>query len=365
MIVDIHCHYTFTQRLAAVGDRFSFEPRENDDGPAYDSWLAPRVLRRPTTPILQRFYGLDPRLEPGAELDRQLEAWYGRHLRVPGPVERTVLLAFDDYHDDAGRRSPRPIHRGQFGNDMYTSNTFVRAACQRWPRNYLFGASVHPYRANALECIDEVFQGGACLLKWIPQHQNIDCQDERTLRVLRHCAELGLPLLVHYGEEFTLATQHRKFVPIKPFLEVLLRLKGEGRMPTVIVPHVATPVTPLGSSQSCRLLIDALRGEFAKEPLYADISALAVWGKVPWLRRLVRMPELHGKLLFGSDFPVPFLALRLWRDLGAQYRQIMLETSWPQRALKIYRHLGFNEIVFHRAARLMPHVNYFTQAAAS
>lgn len=360
MIIDVHCHYTLTQRRATVADRFSFEPAARDGRPAYDSCLAPRTLHRRITPVLQRMYGLDTRLKPGAELDRHLEAWYARHLCADGPVDRAVLLAFDAYHDDAGRRPPWPQRGRQLGSDMYTANTLVRDMCQRHPERFLFGASVHPYREDAVAGVDEVFAAGACLLKWIPQHQNIDCRDARTIAVMRRCAELGLPLLVHYGEEFTLTTQHPRFVRVEPFLDVLRQLRREGCMPTTIVAHVSTPVTPLGSRATCRALISALLGEFADAPLYADISALTAWGKLGWLRRIARMQPLHSKLLFGTDFPVPLISFRLWRDLGRAYRQLAAEPAWPQRALKIYRHLGFNEIVFHRAAMLLPHVGHFT-----
>lgn len=246
MIIDIHCHHAFTRRPADVAERFSFEPAELDGQPAWDSCLPPRVLRRPTWSMWQWLLGLNPRLRPGAGLDRVLEEWYDRHLGADGPVERHVLLAFDAYHDDRGNRPPLPETRRQRGSDMYTSNTFIRAACRRRPQRYLFGASVHPYRENAAACLEEVFAAGACLLKWIPLHQNIDCRDSRTVAVLRHCAELGLPLLVHYGPEFMLATQHAEYVSPEPLLDVLRQLRREGSMPTVIVAHAATPVLSFG-----------------------------------------------------------------------------------------------------------------------
>jgi hypothetical protein len=134
-------------------------------------------------------------------------------------------------------------------------------------------------------------------------------------------------------------------------------------MPTTIIPHLATPVTPLGHRRSFGILVAALLGEFADAPLYADISALTAWGKIGALRRIARMPALHPKLLFGSDFPVPLATPRLRADLGRAYRRIASVPSWPQRAVHIYRHLGFNEIVFHRAAMLLPNLDYFTRQA--
>jgi hypothetical protein len=134
-------------------------------------------------------------------------------------------------------------------------------------------------------------------------------------------------------------------------------------MPCTIVPHVATPVSPFGDTESHHALLDALTGEFVDAPLYADIAALTTWVKTGYLRRLARRQELHHKLLFGSDFPLPPLLHRLRRDLGHEYRRICALTSWPQRAAIVDRTLGFNDIVFRRAAELLPHVDFFAQSA--
>jgi len=132
-------------------------------------------------------------------------------------------------------------------------------------------------------------------------------------------------------------------------------------MPCTIVPHLATPVSPFGDRASHRELLDALVGEFADAPLYGDISALTTWAKAGDLRSLARRGELHGKLLFGSDFPVPPLQQRLRCDLGHRYRRIAALPSWPQRIAVIARTLGHNEIVFQRAAQLLPHVDFFAR----
>jgi uncharacterized protein len=356
MIIDVHCHSPSPRCPAEPGERFSFEPAEIDGAPAWDSFVSPRAMNRLTWRLIKRLLGLDPRLCAGPELDRILAEFYERHHFAAGPVDKLVLLAFDEYHDDAGRRVPMPTTRRQRGSDIYASNSMIRAACRRHPDRYLFGASVHPYRENAVACVEEVFARGACLLKWIPLHQNIDVADPRTLAVLRCCARLGLPVLVHYCEEFTLATQHPESRPLAPLLDALRRLRSEGAMPITIVAHVATPVMPWSERRSHRLLLDALSGEFADAPLYADISALASWGKIAFLRRLARRQDLHAKLLFGTDFPVPLALLRLHGDLGRDYRRIKAEPSWIQQYLHIDRRLGFNEIVFRRAAELLPHV---------
>ena len=361
MIIDIHCHCTYTRRTAHSRERFSFEPAEENGRAALDSCVSPRALRYPTWRLAKWYFGRDWRLQAGPELDGFLAQFYETHFFGAGPIERIVLLAFDAYHDSDGCRPPLPETRDQRGSDIYTSNSFVYQTCRNHPERFLFGASVHPYRQDAVAGVEEVFARGACLLKWLPLHQNIDVADPRTLAVLRCCARLGLPILVHYSEEFTLATQHREYQSVTALLDVLRRLRREGNMPTTIVAHVATPVTPFGERGSHAALIDALLGEFADAPLYADLAALTSWGKVGFLRKIARRQDLHPKLLFGSDFPVPLALPRLRWDLGRDYGRIRAEPSWAQQAAHVYRRLGFNEIVFHRAAELLPHVDYFAR----
>jgi len=364
MVIDVHCHYTLTRRGASDGPRFSFEPAFENGRRTLDSCVSPRILDSWPWRLMRRMMRIPVVLAPGDELDAEVERFYERHLLANGSIERYVLLAFDWYHDRAGRRPPLPRRRADRGSDIYTSNSLVRELCRRHPQRFLFGASIHPYRENAVECIDEVFAAGACLLKWLPLHQNIDVRDPRTLAVLRRCAELGLPILAHHGEEFTLTTQHPEHLPLAPLLDVLRALRREGRMPTVIIAHVSTPVTPFGERRSHRLLTEALLGEFADAPLYADISALTAWGKVAWLRRVARRQELHPKLLFGTDFPVPVALPRLRGDLGRAYARIRGLVSWPHQVAETCRHVGFNEIVFHRAGHVLANLDHASTIGA-
>lgn len=354
MIIDVHCHFTFTATPADPAiPRFSFEPAVEAGRPALDSWVAPRAVNRLAWKLLRRALHLPLRIPPGPELDAALWRAYERHFFADGPVERIVLLAFDDYHDASGRRPPPPQSRDDRGGDIYTSNSLVREYCRRYPQRLLFGASVHPYRPRAVECVEEVFRAGACLLKWLPLHQNIDIADPRTIAVLRKCAELRLPVLAHYGEEFTLATQHPDFLSPRAALDVLRQLRAEGVLPPFIFAHVATPVWALGDRRPWKLVTEALLGELADAPVYADISALATFGKMHFFPGLARQVELHGKLLFGTDFPIPPAdPLLRWR-YGRAYREIAAMPSWIQRTAAVCRHAGFSEIVMHRAGEVL------------
>lgn len=353
MIIDVHCHYVFSRRCVPDAERFSFERTPPEGEPLLDSFVSPRILRRISWRLMSRMLGVRPPLIPGPAIDAQMDEVYARHLLADGPIERYVLLAFDRHFERDGRCAPIPERSGAAGSDIYSSNTLIRAACRARPDRFLLGASIHPYRPGACEALEEVAEAGACLVKWLPLHQNIDVGDARTLDFLRSCARLALPILAHYGDEFTLATNQPALRSVLPLLEALRGLRREGRMPPVIVAHVSTPNLPWGDVRSHEALLEALEGEFADAPLYADISALTVWPKIKYLRRLARRQELHHKLVFGSDFPVPLGLPRLRWDLGREWPEIRAERSWPQQAARVVRALGYNEIVLQQAQRIL------------
>ena len=75
-------------------------------------------------------------LVPGEVLDDALEKMYATHLLADGPIDRFVLLAFDAYRDDCGQTAPPPRRRSDFGSDIYSSNSLIRAACVAHPERF-------------------------------------------------------------------------------------------------------------------------------------------------------------------------------------------------------------------------------------
>ena len=258
MIVDVHCHLILPARpVQPEVERFSFEPVGAGGLPGYDAYLPPALRRGLAWRFVGKKLGLDLASANEEQLDRVTEQVFEQHLLRCPSLDRVVLLAFDEYHTDEGvalgpferagflRSEPRASaradspglgsatalsgHRGWFrrgttGTSMYTSNSFVRHFCRRAPGKLLFGASIHPYRPQALEALAEVRQAGAVLVKWIPLTHNIDPCDERTQAFVQRAGELGIALLIHYGEEVALPTPRPQFADPGPMLELLARL---------------------------------------------------------------------------------------------------------------------------------------------
>jgi predicted TIM-barrel fold metal-dependent hydrolase len=357
MVVDVHFHAALGTFSASPGERFSFEPRAAP-GPqtpqrlTCDSYLAPRLLRRAGFRLLRAMLGISSGLR-GCQLHRALLDTTMRHVEGSSGVDRVVVLAFDEYHTDRGEPLGPAESRRALGSDMYVSNTFVHGLCAAQPDRFLFGASIHPYRtfgaAGAIDMLNEVAAAGAVLVKWLPLVQNIAAEDRRTEAFLRRAGELRMPMLIHYGGEKALSTNHPEHADPTALLATLRRLRREGCMPPVIVAHSATPSAwPLDPLNYFPVMIEALAGEFADAPLYADTAAMGLFTRARFLKRLLKRPDLQGKLVHGSDFPIPVNPTFFLRQLGGDVLRIRRIPSWVERDYRLKLALGLDRSVMTR-----------------
>jgi predicted TIM-barrel fold metal-dependent hydrolase len=279
MIFDCHVH------LAAAGSGYP----GNRLAPAFRDGLRFRAMLRQL--------GLE-RGEAGAgDLDARIREGLCRWLGESG-VERAVVLALDGAHGDDG--SPDP------GRTLSATDNDYVADLAAEDGKILFGASIHPYRRDALEELRRVAARGACLVKWLPSAQNIRPDDPRCFPFYEALAALGMPLLSHTGCEHTLAAYPDAFnAPLRlvPALE---------RGVTVIAAHCGTRLFLHERSWFGQWRELALR----HPNLYGDLAAFLVHTRIPALAAILRCPELCRKVLYGSDFPAPAWPFNLLGRIG-------------------------------------------------
>jgi len=251
-------------------------------------------------------------------------------------VDRTVLLALEDPHDEDGN----PIGRSFLGS---AKNEEVATLAETSPR-LLFGASVHPYRRDAVRDLTRLAEKGACLIKWLPSAQNIDPEDKRCLPFYEAMAHLRLPLLSHTGNEHTVPSGDNGLNHPKKLLAAL------ARGVTVIAAHCGKR---LYLHERC-WFSDWKRMALEHENFYGDLSALLSPVRMPALREIARTPALSAKVVYGSDFPmVPWVpGLPLWTGTHAAraLRKVKNPFDYPWKVLSA---LGMPEEVFSRAWRLL------------
>ncbi len=255
-------------------------------------------------------------------------------------VSRAVVLALDGVVDAAGALD---VERTQ----VYVPNDFVAAEVRKH-KPLLFGASINPYRRDALEQLEWAKANGAVLIKWIPGIMDIDPGDKSLSPFYRRMRALDLPLLTHGGQERAFGESNDALGdPRRLTLPLDLGV-------TVIVAHIASTGEIDGEDNFDRLL-----PMFASYPnLYADISSLTQINKRGYLFTALVQPELHKRLVYGSDWPLQFFPLvSPWYQwprlpLAALYEITKIENKWD-RDIALKKAMGVPLDVFFRSSNLL------------
>ncbi len=285
-VIDVHAH------LLGTGDSGS-GCHVHDS--LYSIWQPIEFLRRKQ--ILSGACVSESR----GEIDRQYVVQLARIWNDFPSGAKSSLFAFDHAYDDRGKRD---LEKSTF----HVPNAYARAVAQANPERFEWVASVHPYREDAIEAIEEARRGGAIALKWLPSAMNIDWRDKRLSAVFDHLAKTGMPLIAHFGAEKAVKGAHRD-----EFLNPLYARIPLERGVRLIVAHCAS----LGSapdlesaskkSTSCFDLFTRLMSDPNHEKnLFADTSAVFFCNRdaSAW-RRVLNTTQWHARLLHGSDHPLP------------------------------------------------------------
>ena len=316
-LIDCHVH------LAALPD--------GDNG----CYISPKLLKSP----LFRFLLWKHQLSPSnpREANRKYPNDLLTELRTSRHVQQAVLLGMYGVYDSNGR-----LNREH--TDFLISNDYVLKTARAYPNEFLAGVSINPQRRDAVEEVHRCADAGATLVKVLPNAQQFNPADLRYKAFYRALAERKLPFLSHVGYEFSLIGKDQSVGDpdrLKPALE-------EGA--TVIAAHACSYGLIIYEK-----FLPTLRDFVQRYPnFYADISALTLPNRVQMLLHLRRYPEIHERLLFGTDYPLSVFHLAAWGRiaLGTLYDIVRTKNRFDRqvsicRGLRLgFRSLG--DIVAHR-----------------
>lgn len=254
-----------------------------------------------------------------------------------GPGGRVMLLGFDEHWTLGGEVDRRHT-------EFYTPNEYVVALAEAEPELFRAAISVHPHRPDALGELERWAGRGARLVKWLPNAMGIDPADPRHDPYYAKMRELDLVLLCHSGEERAVESADAQE------LGNPLRLRRPLRHGVrVLVAHCASLGTSIDLDHADRPEIEnfslflRLMGEADWDGLlYGEISAATLFNRVPKpLRTLLRRRDLHGRLVNGSDYPLP--AIDLMIQTGGLVEAGLLE---PEEARLLDEVFEFNPLLF-------------------
>jgi uncharacterized protein len=321
-LVDLHCH------AAGIGAGNS------------GCFVSPAMQRSYKFDLYLRSFGTT-RAELEERGDSIVVERIAERLASSRHVGRAVILALDGAVDDRGQ-----LDRAR--TEIYVPNEFVAAEVAKHS-NLLFGASVNPFRPDALQRLEWAKAHGAVLVKWLPSIQHIDPADPRLVPFYRKLVELRLPLLTHTGAEHSFTTAEDRFCD--PERLRLPLLQGV----TVIAAHAATTGTYDGERA-----IDRLARLMAQFPnCYADLSSLTQINKHGHLGEVLRRPEFRGRLLYGTDYPLIAMPALVspwyfpFRLSLLERRAIAATTNPWDRDVALKQALGVPTEVWTRAERVL------------
>ena len=255
-------------------------------------------------------------------------------------VDKAVILAMDGVVDATGELDRRRTQ-------VYVPNGFIRRETARYP-NLLYGASINPYRPDAIERLRAARSAGAVLVKWIPAIMGIDPADPAISPFYKVAAEIGIPLLIHVGQERSFSDAADELGdPARLALPLELGV-------TVIAAHIATTGKNEGEDNFERLL-----SMFARYPnLYTDISSLTQINKLGYLQRAIAAHGVSDRMIYGSDWPLQFFPLvSPWYQLGRvpfrELRGVSDITNQWDRDVALKRAIGVPAAVFDRSRLLL------------
>ncbi len=220
----------------------------------------------------------------------------------PQPFLRLHVLAFDRVH-----RSDGTADDG--ATEFYVPNDYVLAVAKQNPDVFLPCGSIHPYRKDAVAELERLAGAGIRCIKWLPSAMRIDPASSACDPFFDKLAALKLPLLTHGGREEAVEVQDAQK------LSNPLRLRRAlDRGVKVIVCHCASsgededldaPGVDKPLVSSFDLFLRLMDDPSYTGRLFGDVSALVQYNRAHVLSRLLGRPELHTRLVNGSDYPLP------------------------------------------------------------
>jgi predicted TIM-barrel fold metal-dependent hydrolase len=225
-----------------------------------------------------------------------------RSIRESNYVEKACLFGTDSRLDKRGRETDRD-------RTVCAMTEDVLAVKEKYPQQFIPFFSVNPRRQGALDLIDEYVEKGCRGAKFLQNYWGIDLNDEKFIPYYEKIRQHKVPLIIHIGSEFSIDSDARfertdmLDLPLACGVTVIAAHMGLGRLNYKLRLWRNLSNDPHHFDQDYFLLLEKLQQH---ENLYADISAILSPLKARALRHLSKQTKAHHKILFGTDYPVPF-----------------------------------------------------------
>ncbi|MCG8426717.1 MAG: amidohydrolase [Chromatiales bacterium] len=278
--------------------------------------------------IAVRFFarklGTDPKRLMSNPYDTYVESM-AKAVRESQYLEKACLFAVDARFDKKGREVKRDKTVCSMTDD-------VLAVTARYPDQFIPFFSINPWRDNALELIEQQVERGCRGAKFLQNYWGVDLNDEHLIPYYEKLKALKIPLIIHIGSEYTIESfanfEHPNMLelPLATGVTVIAAHMGLGRFNHKLLLWRNLSKNPRYFDDDYYRLLDMLKQH---DNLYADISAILAPLRARALRHLSQQTDVHHKILFGSDYPVPFSIRLNSYDLPAKTTKAINQLDNP------------------------------------
>jgi predicted TIM-barrel fold metal-dependent hydrolase len=321
--------------------------------------LSPEVsFDRPFDRFAVHFFTRSLGVDPQALKKQPYQAYIDAMARAVAEstyIGKSCLFGVDARFDEQGREIDRD-------KTVCAMNEDVLAVAARYPDQFIPFLSVNPRRPNALELIDELVEKGCRGAKFLQNYWGIDLNSERLLPYYEKLKQHKLPLIVHIGSEYTIQSypSYERIdmldLPLGAGVTVIAAHMGLGRLNHRLLLWRNLSRQPRHFDDDYFRLLEMLT---QYQNLYADISAILVPFRARALGHLSEQRQVHEKILFGTDYPVPFTVRlnSLDIDSASRRRIARIENPFDRYTAVILEYFPAESAIYGNYRKLLPRVD--------
>ncbi|HEY8117882.1 MAG TPA: amidohydrolase family protein [Methylophilaceae bacterium] len=265
------------------------------------AWFNPDMesYLHPILKLQKHFY-----MNGGCVADKESDRSYVARLLslVAGmkPGCKAMLFAFEWFHDENGQPDK---NRSIF----HIPDSYAAEIARSHPESFEWVASIHPYRADCIDALQQAKAQGAKAIKWLPTAMGMNPLSSKCDRFYQAAADLKLPIISHTGRESAVQGGNQDYAnPLR-----LRRALDHGVK--VALAHCATDGDDVDldkGKDSSRVKSFELFTRMMNTPAYekllvGEISAIALRNHEWSIKPLLAKTEWHSRLINGSDYPLP------------------------------------------------------------
>lgn len=250
------------------------------------------------------------------------------------------ILAFDHHYNSDGT-----INNAK--SEFYVSNDYMFGVYEKYPDIFTPVISIHPYRKDAVQELEKWAKKGVRWIKWLPNAQGINASDPRIDEYYKMMKKHDMILLTHVGEEQAVEAEEDQKLG-----NPLLFRRPLDMGVKVVMAHCAS----LGKDEdldngnkkvpSFELFMRLMNEKKYEDLLYGEISATTQFNRLPTpILTLLENPNLHKRLVNGSDYPLPAINVIIQTKSLVKYGMITKQERKYLNEIYQYNPLLFDYVL--------------------